>query len=243
MIEVKGYDTNVIIYPPDEIAPHSTKTSLFFFNKKIIPDLDKTQCFISPDQKLAFFGIYKNASTFINTNLEEIGWERGHINLRRMPTIFTVLRDPYERWISGFVQDVKDKYDSKTKSNETLEMLTKDIKDNSSSILDFLFTFKLFTYGPATELQSQYPLGSIPTNKIVFFNQGSNLNFKLHHWLFGEGIENNFLNAKPLNINSNSELYLKILCYLSDGKNHQAKSKLLEHLEPDFQLLKSVNFI
>lgn len=245
MIEVKGYDKNIVVEPEvhNEIDLGKKLSKPVFFQKKTtpIPDLEKTGCFISPDKTLMFYPMYKNASTFISNNLEQIGWQRGVIDLRNMPTVFTVLRDPYERWISGFVQEIKNT--AKNGNNKTREILLNDIKDNSSTVLDFVFEFQFFTYGLATELQSSFPLDRIPNNKIVFFKHSSNLNYKLYHWLSGEGVETNFLNAEPLNVLSNDALYDKIVCYLSDGKNHEAKSKLLEHLAPDYRLLNSINFV
>jgi hypothetical protein len=244
MIEVKGYVNNIVAESVvhDKIELQENLSKSVFLQKKttLIPDLEKTLCSISPDKTLIYYPMYKNASTFITDNLEHIGWKRGVIDLSNMPTVFTVLRDPYERWVSGFVQEIKNT--AKYGDNNTREILLNDINGNSSIILDFVFSLQLFTYGLATELQSNFPLDRIPNNKIVFFKHGSNLNFKLYHWLLGKGFKTNFLNAQSLNVSSNDILYNKILCYLTDKKNQEAKSKLIEHLAPDYQLINSITF-
>jgi len=204
----------------------------------IINELETTRCFLSPDKKLQFYPVYKNASQFVETNLERLGWERNHIDLDNLPLFFTVLRDPFERWISGFVQEI-----ANTTNYKIEEILLENITDNNSSfLLDFIFEFPLFNIGTATELQVNYAFNKIPQSNIIFFKHGPNLNFKLHHWLLGEGIKNTLLNQSPINVLSNNLLYQKIQNYFFDAKNIATKEKLLEHLKPDYDFINSIKF-
>lgn len=204
----------------------------------IINELETTRCFLSPDKKLQFYPVYKNASQFVETNLERLGWERNHIDLDNLPLFFIILRDPYERWISGFVQEIVN-----TTNYKIEKILLENITDNNSSVLlDFILEFPLFNIGKATELQVNYAFHKIPHSNIIFFKHESNLNFKLHHWLLGEGIKNKFLNQSPINVLSNSLLYQKIQNYFFDAKNITAKEKLLEHLKPDYDFINSIKF-
>lgn len=204
----------------------------------IINELETTRCFLSPDKKLQFYPIYKNASTFVETNLAQIGWSPEHVNIDDYPTLFTILRDPFERWISGFVQEIVN-----TTNYKIEEILLENITDNNSSfLLDFIFEFPLFNIGTATELQVNYAFNKIPQSNIIFFKHGPNLNFKLHHWLLGEGIKNTLLTQSPINVLSNNLLYKKIQNYFFDAKNIAIKEKLLEHLKPDYELINSTKF-
>jgi hypothetical protein len=204
----------------------------------IINKLETTRCFLSPDKKLQFYPIYKNASTFVETNLEQIGWSPEHVNIDDYPTLFSILRDPFDRWISGFIQEI-----TNTGNYKIEEILLEDIKaDNTSFLLDFLFEFPIFNFGKATELHINYDLHNIPDNKIVFFKFDTNLNFKLHHWLLGEGIKNDFLHKTPINVRSNNMLYNKVKSYFFDAVNIKNKEKLLEYLKPDYDFINSTKF-
>lgn len=205
----------------------------------IINELETTRCFLSPDKKLQFYPIYKNASTFVETNLEQIGWSPERVNIDDYPTLFTILRDPFDRWISGFIQEIINT-SSISKIEETL---LENIKDNNTSfLLDFLFEFPIFNFGKATELQINYDIHKIPNDKIVFMKFGANLNSKLNHWLLGEGIKNDFLHKNPINVHSKTMLYKKVQNYFFDAKNIRTKEKLLEYLKPDYDFINSIKF-
>ena len=204
----------------------------------IINELETTRCFLSPDKNLQFYPIYKNASTFVETNLEEIGWKPEHVNISNCPTFFTILRDPFDRWISGFIQEIIN-----TNNDKIEKILFDDIKaDNTSFLLDFLFEFPIFNFGKATELQINYDIHKIPNDKIVFMKFDVNLNSKLNHWLLGEGIKNDFLQKNPINVHSKNMLYKKVQNYFFDAKNIRTKEKLLEYLKPDYDFINSIKF-
>lgn len=204
----------------------------------IINKLETTRCFLSPDKKLQFYPIYKNASQFVETNLELLGWERNNIDLDNLPLFFTILRDPFDRWISGFIQEIIN-----TTNYKIEEILLETIKDdNTSFLLDFLFEFPIFNFGKATELQINYDLHKIPNDKIVFIKFDANLNSKLNHWLLGEGIKNDFLQKSPINVHSKNTLYKKVQNYFFDAKNIKTKEKLLEYLKPDYDFINSIKF-
>jgi hypothetical protein len=193
--------------------------------------------YLSPNKQIQYFLIHKNASSSIENNLQQLGWAKKEIDLRSQRTLFVVLRDPFERWISGFVEDVGS-YENKEISKKLIE----NINGDSNWLLDFLIDSSIFQIGWHTRLQCCYEFMYLPRDKIVFFKHGDNLNFKLHHWLLGEGIASNFLNSKYEQVLSGTSLYTRLQQYFSDAKNQDKKTKLLQHLKPDYDLMNSITF-
>ena len=149
---------------------------------------------LSPDGMIQNYPILKNASSFLTTNLESLGWKRSPITLHDDKIFFIVLRDPIKRWVSAVAEEFYDLSASLQKK------ILIDIDSNTNLFFDFLFELSLFDIGIHTKLQAKYTFVDIPFDKIVFFKHDENLNFKLHHWLLGEGIKNDFLTAKFVNV-------------------------------------------
>jgi hypothetical protein len=57
---------------------------------------------ISPDRKYFYLNIPKNASTFTTNLLKANGWEYWNLSNREFRHVVIVLRNPIDRWISGF---------------------------------------------------------------------------------------------------------------------------------------------
>jgi hypothetical protein len=193
--------------------------------------------YLSPNQQIQYFLIHKNASSSIEKNLQQLGWKKKEIDLRFQRILFVVLRDPFERWISGFVEDVSN-YENK----EIKKKLVENICCDSNWLLDFFIDSSIFQIGWHTQLQTSYQFMHLPRNKIVFFKHNDNLNFKLHHWLMGEGIANNFLNSEYQQVKKGEILYTKLQQYFLDAKNQEKKEKLLQYLKPDYNLINSITF-
>jgi len=185
-----------------------------------------------------FLPIPKNASSSITKQLIEqnFRWGRYHeIENVNDYTMFTVLRDPFDRWISGFTEDIYNEENVELKSK-----LISEITSKNSWFLDWTVKTKNFNIGFHTQLQVTW----IPNkkDKKVFFCQEKNLNFKLYHWLNGEGVPNSFVNQPILNQKKHYDLYQKISEYFFDAKNQDKKTELLKYLQPDYDLINSITF-
>lgn len=181
--------------------------------------------------------IPKNASSFITDHLRELHWSEINLNqIDKNFIIVLILRDPYKRWISGFVEDI-DGIDD----NNLSKKITSVLEDKDTWFLDWIFESRTFNIGWHTKLQKDQIYSSL-IPQTVFFKLENNLNFKLHHWLVGEGISNNFQNLPVFNSKQNSIVYQKITNYLSDAKNKRKKDMLLEYLQPEYDFINSVTY-
>jgi hypothetical protein len=181
--------------------------------------------------------IPKNASSFITNHLRDLHWSEINLNqIDKNYTVIAVLRDPYTRWISGFVEDVTGMND-KDLSNKIISVL----EDENTWFLDWIFTSKTFNIGWHTKLQKDWIYPSL-IPQTVFFKIENNLNLKLHHWLVGEGLPNKFQNLPAFNSRQDSVVYQKINSYLLDAKNKDKKDMLLEYLQSEYDFINSITF-
>ena len=187
--------------------------------------------------KLCYWGIPKNSTSFISSHLSELNWESLDIkDINRSYTIFMVLRDPYQRWISGFVEEIYGQ------DHTTLyQKIIKDILNNDFWFVDQILETKNFNIGWHTKLQVNFMPHKF-SGEVVYFKQENNLNFKLNHFLLGEGIKSNFLNLPKKHVRNNLPMYKNIENFLSDEKNSKYKESLVEYLKPDHDLINTVAF-
>jgi len=186
-------------------------------------------------KKNLFFNLIpKNASTFVSTHLIQLGWNFDNSILPEDTIKFVILRDPYQRYISGLLEEIQ----------QAAPLLQKQIINsimvNNNWFLDWLTHFRSFDIGPHTNLQIRYY--TVDYNiKTVFFNLDDHINNKLHNWLVEQGVPNNFLNLMPLNVKKTGALYRKVNDYFTNSYTNN--SKLLEYLQPDYDFINSINFI
>lgn len=187
---------------------------------------------------LCYISIPKNGSTTISKHLQDLHWQNIDIwNINKEHTLFTILRDPLQRWISGFVEDVYTNLDNEFFSRKIIT----EIESRDSWFLDWIFFSRSFNIGFHTSLQKDWVLPSFHS-QMIYFKLDDNLNFKLHHWLVGEGLHNDFLTLKKQNIKHTTSMYNAIDEYLFDAKNRHNKEKLLEYLKPDYDFINSIKF-
>jgi hypothetical protein len=189
---------------------------------------------------ICYLAIPKNASSSITNHFRALQWQEIELsNITPEHTLCIILRDPYKRWISGFVEDIYNYC-----NNDILkDKIIGEIKSKDNWFLDWIFFSKSFDIGFHTKLQKDcmhVPL-SLP-KETIFFKLENNLNFKLHHWLVGEGIQNNFLQTDKQNVKQDLQIYKIIQAYLFDAKNQDKKDKLLKYLKPDYDFINSIKF-
>lgn len=186
----------------------------------------------------AFRPLAKNASSSVTKHLIELGWARTEdFDIDNNFNIFIILRDPFKRWISGFVEDILNDLQDENLSQKIIA----ELKSKNTWFLDWVFRTKRFDIGMHTKLQTHWLDQKLLSRSPIFFNLENKLNFKLHHWLVGEGFNNNFLNL-PIESKKYYAIYQNIEAYLFDHKNQNKKQLLFEYLQPDYNFINSIHF-
>ena len=187
--------------------------------------------------KCCYQYIPKNASSLLIKHFKELHWSEINSNqIEKDFTIMVVLRDPYERWISGFIEEIIGLNDENLSKK-----ITSRIEEVDPWFLDWIFATKTCNVGWHTKLQKDW-IDSSLNLQTVYFKMEENFTFKMHHWLLGEGIANRFNNLPVFNSKKHYSIYHKVNSYLMDAKNNKNKNVLLEYLQPDYDFINSVTF-
>lgn len=199
-----------------------------------------------PNMRVQNIPILKNATKFFSHHAELLHWQFKPVPINKKISRFVILRDPYERWLTAFVEDIKMFINSREKPGEK-EYLINLFNQDFSWFLDFLIDKDVVCFDTHAQLQVNQldlALRVLGKDKITFIKFNDKLGYFINHWLHSEGCSNNFNNGK---INSrdksNDKIYQTLSTYMMDGKNLTRKEKILEYLTPDFKLYNSVNFI
>jgi len=199
-----------------------------------------------PNYKVQNIPILKNASSFITSTLTQLHWQVKPIPINKKIARFVVLRDPYERWLTGFTEDIKSFINSRAQ-NEIAYLNNLFQNNDISWFMDFLLDRDILYFDTHAQLQIkqlELIIEYIGKENLTWVKMTDKLGHILNNWLHGEGCNNNFNNAK---INAtdkiNDHIYKRIATYLLYAKNFKNKEKVLEYLAPDYELYHSVNFI
>lgn len=227
-------------------------------NKKLrghIPDVGTTywsklghtvgQCYMCPDQPVVYVNTPKCASSFMKTQLLNLGWQPRFLQLGKWvaqdPTemlpldevgiIIVVMRDPYDRWLSGVAEFFSEYF------------------GKSESIFEFLdhgFTRQILTMRPALDdhTESQlFFLQNIPLEKCVFFRQEQSFNHKIAEYFQDHlNIPNNFITEKPVNVSTGGNYNGRVKQHLDRllRKNSVQYMKVLEYMEQDYEFIEKM---
>lgn len=203
----------------------------------------------NPEGTVQNIGILKNASTYFNVESTKQGWSFQYVSFQQQIIRFVILRDPYERYLSGLAEDI-DRY--LTYNNDKQEFFKNLIQNNFFfDFFDFLYDAydaNAFLIHEHTQLQTkliEWEIANIGIQNMTFIKLTDKLGDNINMFLQGENCKTSFsnvkLNEKTRN-NDHVSLYHHIYRYFLDGKNHKKKEKLLKYLEPDYKLINSINF-
>jgi hypothetical protein len=201
-----------------------------------------------PTKRVQNLNILKNGSTYISTNVENWGWTMESILLsNKRVKRFTVLREPYLRWLSGFAEDLG-RYVSHDIDNDYKKYMEElFINSNAYWFFDFLIDKDVMKFESHADLQRnqiKLEIEEIGLFNIGFLKMNDRLGDALNHWLGSNNIPSHFTNVKVHQTNTQSNVYYKrIVDYFSDPRNESRKKRVLEYLEPDYELFNTVNFI
>lgn len=210
--------------------------------------------YIDNSNKFLYIPIGKNAHTKLSQSLSDASWFR--INgvafedledLLANKTVFCILRNPLERWITAFVtfcltletpEDLANlPADSVKILDHFCQLLTKDVK----SAFIYLFSLNKFNLDWHTRLQIEY-IQPINLDKITFFYLNNNTGNQINQWLNSANVVLSMDNRNINATNKKDPVYTNLVAFLADPSNIKYKQKLLEYLQPDYDLINSVKF-
>jgi len=215
----------------------------------ITPDLFQIRGVIDPTEKFIYMDISKNASTKILSTLRSIGWTKPPILKRKEKddflndyltdkTIFCVLREPYERWLTAFVTFAESI--PRGNFNPSLHKLLHS--EHWYITLQIIFEFcNNFEFDFHTKLQCNCFDDYINITKVNFVLFNENVCLNLQNWCKTVNLEI-FFNSHYLNKRSESNLMYNNLIYFLDENPHY-KEKLMSWLQPDYEFFNSVKFV
>jgi hypothetical protein len=202
---------------------------------------------ISPDKNFLYIPIDKNASSRIKKELYSHNWELieklsidpcNYDLFFNSATQFAVLRDPYERWLTGFTTFVE--YKDKNFFNVSLYNLL-----NSKHwyiTLQLLFEHhKDFAFDWHTNPQYRLFDNFSHVDSVNFFLYSNDICSKLHQWFRTFNIEIPFNNYYVNQRSDSNLIYHRLISFLDMNANY--KEKLINWLQPDYNFFNSVKFV
>lgn len=255
-----------IIEPPKEIKSPTIvdqvevpkKTENIAISDVYVPVKAPIQAngYLDPTNHFFYIDIHKNASTKFSTLFLKQGWQyKEAYNLEKIlkrGRVFCILRDPFERYISGLTQfldtDVKELQNDPS-DNSQLCLIWKNLlftnKDIESKLKVMKLVFMLtnnFEFDIHTRLQVKF-LQHCEIDKIDFFLLDDNLGYRMSKY-FQKYIKfvqiNNEKIHSTLDYPTSVNYHTIVQKFLTDDDYLQQRQKLLKYLQPDFQLINSI---
>jgi len=193
------------------------------------------QCLVSPDKKLAYLMIYKNASTFVNSVLTKHLWTEHNVNYipSSMHIIIILREDIIMRWVSGLTTYIT----LQAQRNNNLDSVTLDHKlliDVFDSI-----EFDIHTYKQSTFVQALKHF-----NNIKFLKLQPNFNTILQQLLNEYGFYNYKIPLYAVN-STRHKSYDEKRTY-NFIKEHSLmpayNNKLVNFFQKDYELIENTTF-
>jgi hypothetical protein len=189
-----------------------------------------------PTRTVQNIAIHKNGTSFVESHAKQMGWTETTITTSKDIIRFVILRDPWERYLTAYVEDIHDViYYKPSLKEKVLDSFRSD-----SLLIDVLIEMNVFKIGEHTRLQHTW-INPLPDENTFFFRMNSNVGIDLHNWLNSLGIANTFNNSKIYERNkSDCVIYTRLLEFFEN--NSKSKEKVLKYLEPDYKLINTNKF-
>lgn len=205
-----------------------------------------TNGFTNPEGTIQNLGILKNASTYFSSEATRQGWVHRAIPFNEKITRFIILRDPYERYISGLIEDLN-RY---LLLHSDKQVFFQHLIDNNFlfDCLDLFFDNGVFALEAHSRLQSEYVYTVtrlVSFNDLTFIRLTERLGDVINYFLQSHNCQGDFKNTiiHETQIGDPKSIASMVQYYFADARNHIRKEKLLQFLQPDYNLINSVNFI
>lgn len=182
------------------------------------------QITIDEELKMMFVNIPKNASNWIRNILRYNGWKSTNYNRPNTDitgfNAFTIIRDPYERYISGLAEYLHLYHNNKLVSDDAFEIL-----------------FDLITVDDHTELQS-YFLNDVDFDTTTFFMCDENLTENMNEHIFKKynlKVTDDLL--KPFYTADEFSPQYRLQWHIKSKITPAIEEKIKAHFQPDYQLI------
>lgn len=206
--------------------------------------------YVDPSDSLQWIPIVKNATTFLKHHLNN--WKQKQMSTMDEQLLrFVLLRDPYERFISGLVEELEMYIDLNDKDFDQLVYNVKYCEVFLKFAFDKILLESPNFLGEHTTLQinllktlSNNCLDLYDPKSICYFKINDKVGYQLNHWLKTYGIQNTINNGKIHSKSVNNNKLLKTVQeFLFDYKNNKYKEKIYKYIEPDYIFLNHITFI
>ena len=202
---------------------------------------------LSPNKEHFYLKIPKNSSSFAVNHLTKLGWSHSFVKDNPHASILVALRDPMDRWISGVIE-----YLFMYHMNQIDHIVSNppefDFWPLLGERLGISLLYEKISFDDHTERQSLF-LNGINLNRCqaLLVDQYYSKNFS--ELLDTLGYPNSINNAEKINAHdaqhdstaSRKRLLREVIQFIID-RDYERKPKLLEHFEPDYQLINSIKF-
>jgi hypothetical protein len=182
---------------------------------------------------LFYLNIPKNASTFLSNVLQENGWEHYNLNdtQRAITEYVVVLRDPIDRWISGFATYASSwllgaGYGSDHFVQDYNELTERVIFDN-------------LVFDDHTTPQAEY-VGQLSAKPVTYFKLTDRLTKQLSRFTGSDLIVSD-VDGNVSENNYDQRQISKLIRQRIDN-DPALKAKIIERYKCDFNLISSVQF-
>jgi len=203
------------------------------------------QCYKCPDQPVVYLNTPKCASSFMKTQVLDLGWQQALLDLgpKEVPEdnikvdvndlekIIVVMRDPYDRWLSGIA-----------------EYFGEELGDNEGifELLDHPLALEVIADRVAFDDHSEsqlWFLQNVPLEKCVFFRQEQGLNYKISKYFSDVlNIPNKIASESPVHVSTAGTYGGRVKKHLDRllRKNNVCYMKVLEYMEQDYEFIENM---
>jgi hypothetical protein len=182
-----------------------------------------------------YLNIPKNASTYLTNLLVFNGWKHHNLNTDGGGAInecIVVLRDPVERWVSGFATYAASWILSEGYGSD-------HFRDDYNELSQRLI-FDVLVFDDHTTEQVQY-VSQLPKIKTTYFKLNHGLKSDLQQHLGYKLLDSKDLDANVSENNYDTKMISKHMQYRID-QDPVLKAKIIEKYKADYDFIKSANF-
>jgi hypothetical protein len=187
---------------------------------------------ISP-QGVFYLNIPKNASTYTTNLLLANGWEHSTASYGNITGAIVILRDPVERWISGFATYAASWL---LGPNYGSDHFRDDYNDLTERVI-----FDNLVFDDHTTEQVKYVNQLDQDIPITYFKLNYELVMNLEKFLQGSLGLNNPINANVSEDNYDTRMIAKHMRYRIE-QDPVLRAKIIERYKADYDLIKSANY-
>lgn len=184
-----------------------------------------------------------NIDRHIRGILQPINFERDYLKFSQSSEYkgCVVLRDPFERWISGACTLYKEFIEAERINEIDDEIYTAIIGNKflSSALIEYLIGRLLTDYHGILQSYYLYPCN---INNLDFFYLHNNTGIHLNRWFKNNGIYNQLDSYKYNETDKNMPLYKFLNMFFMDNSNEKYKTKIKQMLQLDYDLINSIHF-